>query len=82
MSHNEPNLSPKKRAALRKRWAQLIRRVYLTDPLIWPACGGELRAVAFITEAGIIEKILRHLAKRKDASRAPPAPKRQPAFIS
>jgi hypothetical protein len=82
MSQNEPNLSPKKRAALRKRWAQLIRRVYLTDPLICPDCGGELRVIAFITEARIIEKILRHLANRKDASRAPPAPEPQPAFTS
>ena len=30
---NRPELSPIKRASLRKSWAQLIKRVYLTDPL-------------------------------------------------
>jgi hypothetical protein len=37
---------------LRKRWAHLIRCVYLTDPLICPDCGGKLRVIAFITELG------------------------------
>jgi len=37
----EPKLSPKKRAALRKRWAQLIKRVHQTDPLRCD-CGGTL----------------------------------------
>ena len=45
----EPKLSPKKRAALRKRWAQLIKRVHQTDPLQCD-CGGTYRVVAFITE--------------------------------
>ncbi len=48
----EPKLSPKKRAALRKRWAQLIkliRRVHQTDPLQCD-CGGTYRVIAFITE--------------------------------
>ena len=44
----EPKLSPKKRAALRKRWAQLIKRVHQTDPLQCD-CGGTYRVVAFIT---------------------------------
>jgi hypothetical protein len=49
-------LSPKERAAPRKRLAQLIRRVYLTDALICRDCGGEFRVIAFITEARIIEE--------------------------
>ena len=32
-SQDEPELSPRKPSSLRKSWAQLIRRVYLTDPL-------------------------------------------------
>ena len=76
----DSTLSPQKRAALRKRWAHLIRRVYLTDPLICPDCGGELRVIAFITEPKIIGKFLRHLRNRKNPSRAPPAPQPQPAF--
>ena len=38
---DEPQLSLKKRAALRKSWAQLIKRVYQTDPLKCE-CGGTL----------------------------------------
>jgi hypothetical protein len=78
----DSTISPQKRAALRKRWAHLIRRVYLTDPLICPDCGGELRVIAFITQPKIIRKILRHLQNRKDASRAPPTPEPQPSFAS
>ena len=52
---HEPELSPKKRAAMRKSWAQLIRRVYLTDPLKCE-CGGNLRVVAFILDKKPFEK--------------------------
>jgi hypothetical protein len=37
------------RAALRRRWAKLIRRVYEVDPLIRPRCGSEMRVIGFIT---------------------------------
>jgi hypothetical protein len=71
-SHDESELSPKKRAAVRKSWAQLIRRVYLTDPLKCE-CGGTLRVIAFITEQKAIRKILDHLeTNRSSDSRAPP----------
>jgi len=45
-----PKLSAEQRAALRKRWANLIRRVYKADPLICE-CGGRLRIISFITNA-------------------------------
>jgi hypothetical protein len=45
----EPTLGPARKAALRRRWAHLIRRVFEVDPLVC-RCGGELRVVAFITE--------------------------------
>jgi hypothetical protein len=80
-SQGEPKLSPKKRAALRRSWAQLIRRVYQTDPLKCE-CGGELRVIAFITEHKVIRKILEHLEKRNSNSRAPPTPEPQPTFAS
>ena len=67
----EPELSPKKRAALRKSWAQLIKRVYQVDPLICD-CGGTLRVISFITQHKVIRKILDHLDKRNGDSRAPP----------
>ena len=53
----EPKRSPKKRAALRKRWAQLIKahqaRSLDCDPLRCD-CGGTYRVSAFITEQKVI----------------------------
>ncbi len=72
---SEPKLSSKKSAALRKRWAQLIKRVHQTDPLQCD-CGGTYRVIAFITEQKVIRKILANLEKikRKRDSRPPPEP--------
>jgi hypothetical protein len=68
---DEPELTSKHRAALRKRWANLIRRVHKTDPLLC-SCGGRFRILAFITEPKVIARILEHLDKRNTPSRAPP----------
>ena len=70
---DEVELSPKKRAALRKSWARLIKRVYQVEPLKCD-CGGTLRVIAFITQQKVITKILQHLekTKTKSESRAPP----------
>ena len=70
-SKAEPELSPKKSAALRKSWARLIKRVYQVDPLKCD-CGGTLRVISFIIEHKVIRKILDHLDKRNGDSRAPP----------
>jgi hypothetical protein len=62
-------------AALRRGWAQLIRRVYEVDPLVCPRCRGVMRVVAFITEGRVIRRILDHLgasARRATQDRAPP----------
>ncbi len=62
-------------AALRRGWAQLIRRVYEVDPLVCPPCQGVMRVVAFITEPRVIRRILDHLgapARRAVQDRAPP----------
>ncbi len=59
--------------ALRRRWAQLIRRIFEVDPLICPRCGGKMRIIAFITEPRVIGKILRHLAEKGADARSPPA---------
>lgn len=67
---HEPELSSKARAALRKRWANLIQRVFKTDPLLCD-CGGTFRVLAFITEPNVIAKIVDHL--NRPNSRAPPA---------
>jgi hypothetical protein len=52
------------RAALRRRWAELIRRVYEVDPLICPRCGSEMRVIGFITQPVLIDLILDHLRRR------------------
>lgn len=69
---DEPTLSPARRAALRRRWADLIRRVFEVDPLVCDRCGGQLRVIAFITQPRVIRKILDHIKKRKGRNRAPP----------
>ena len=64
-------------AALRRGWAQLIRRVYEVDPLVCPRCQGVMRVVAFITEGRVIRRILDHLAAaapNASHGRAPPFP--------
>jgi hypothetical protein len=66
-------------AALRRRWAELIRRVYEVDPLVCPRCGGEMRVIGFITQPALIDRILDHLKKRGKLSRPtrpPPLPPR------
>lgn len=58
--------------ALRRSWAQLIRRIYEVDPLACPRCGATMRIIAFITEPKVIHKILRHLAAKGADQRSPP----------
>jgi hypothetical protein len=60
------------RAALRRRWANLIRRVYEVDPLLCPRCGAQMRVIGFITEPSVVKHILDHIRRRDRASRAPP----------
>ena len=60
-------------AAMRRRWAQLIRRIYQVDPLVCPRCRGVMRVVSFITQPRLIRRILEHLAGRAAHERAPPA---------
>jgi hypothetical protein len=66
-SAGETNLTPRHRAALRRRWANLIRRVFQKDPLLCE-CGGKFRIISFINDPKVIRKIL----NRNTTSRAPP----------
>ena len=68
----DPVVCPAQKAAMRRRWANLIRRVYEVDPLICSRCGGQLRVISFITQPGVIRKIVEHLKKREQNDRAPP----------
>ncbi len=52
--------------------AALIRRIFEVDPVVCPRCGEAMRIIAFITEAKVIRKILRHLETKAAGSRDPP----------
>jgi hypothetical protein len=59
--------------ALRRSWAQLIKRVYEVDPLVCPSCGSEMKVIAFITEHDVVDAILRHLERKETReARGPP----------
>lgn len=47
--------------AARSSWARLLRKVYGVEPSTCPRCGGEMRFLAVIEEAPVIERILRHV---------------------
>ena len=49
--------------ALRRSWAQLIKRIYEVDPLVCPLCGSEMKVVGFIIDHAVVGKILRHLRR-------------------
>ncbi len=63
---------PPAAAALRKRWADLLRRVYEVDALVCPRCGGEMHVIGFITAPAQIRRILGHLRTRDRVARPPP----------
>jgi hypothetical protein len=60
--------------AMRRAWAQLIKRIYEVDPLVCPTCGAEMKIIAFITENEVVTKILKHLTQKAETenSRGPP----------
>jgi hypothetical protein len=72
VSSREPVPTPPERAALRRRWANLIRRVYEIDPLVCPRCGSEMRMIGFITDPTVVKRIADHLRKRDRPARPPP----------
>ena len=61
------------RRTLKKRWAELIFRIYQVDPLTCRRCGEKMKILAFITEPRVIRRILDHLDP-KARPRAPPKP--------
>ncbi|MBJ7259720.1 MAG: transposase [Chthoniobacterales bacterium] len=70
---------PKPRRIPSKKWRELIKKVWEADPLLCPHCQNEMRIVALIDQANVIERILRHLGLweagvRVESARDPPAP--------
>jgi hypothetical protein len=72
---NKPTLAPVSK--LRRRWADLIRRVYQDDPLTCPKCGSRMRIISFITQHRVIKRILEHLKNRANETRGPPTQESQ-----
>ena len=64
----EAGISPEQR----KAWAILIQKIYEVDPLTCPKCQGSMKIIAFIDQAEIIEKILKHLRIWHVKTRPPP----------
>lgn len=54
----------------RRHWAQLIQKVYEVDPLLCSRCEGPMRVIAFIEQADVICKILKHLVFVGSATQA------------
>ena len=54
---------PRSHDTSRIAWAKLLARVGEEFPLECPACGGDIRLIAFITEPEPIRKILTHLGE-------------------
>ena len=60
---NHATLKPRSHDTSRIAWAKLMARVGDEFPPECPACGGDIRLIAFITEPGPIRKILTHLGE-------------------
>ncbi len=59
----DANQKPRSHETSRIAWAKLMARVGEEFPLECPACGGDIRLIAFITDPGPIRKILTHLGE-------------------
>ena len=71
---------------MRRAWAYLVSRIYEVDPLICPKCGGEMKMISCIHEAGVIFRILDHLGLLLEedpvapSDRSPPEVTYEPFF--
>jgi hypothetical protein len=55
-----------------KGWGEMIRKVYEVDLMVCPRCGGRMKAVAFLTEHAVVDRIIDHLKLTFTAERPPP----------
>lgn len=61
----------------RSTWARLLRKIFETDPLLCP-CGARMQIVSFITDARVVERILRHRESARCRARDPFEPRPPP----
>ena len=64
---------PPRRDASHYLWAMLLARIYEALPLVCPICQGQMRIIAFITDAGTVRKILDHIGESAQPPRIAPA---------
>ncbi len=60
-SRAEPLPEPRPSPPGRIPWARLLARIYEVLPLLCPACQGQMRVIAFLTDPPVVQGILRHL---------------------
>ena len=75
-----PILRPPPTTSASPGWRELIKRVYEVDPLVCPACGTQMKIIAFITNYEIIDKIIHHLAITFRPKRPPPPLQQQQLY--
>jgi hypothetical protein len=56
----------------RRGWAEMIRKVYEVDPLVYDQCGGQMKVIAFITDYAVVDRIIHHLKLTFVAGKPPP----------
>jgi hypothetical protein len=54
-------------------WAKLLAGIAEAFPLVCPACGGDIRLIAFIIDPGPIRRILSHIGKPAEPPPVSPA---------
>jgi hypothetical protein len=76
--HTAANQTPTERHRAMS-WAQRLKRVFKLDLESCEGCGGQVRVIACIEDAGVIAKILAHLEQQQPSvTTVPPLPARGP----
>jgi len=73
----EAEAVPPALAQARRRWAEMLRRIFEVDPLRCPRCGDAMRVVGFITQPHVIDRILTHRRRHAPPARRARAPPRR-----
>ena len=50
-----------RRGSSRLAWAELLKRVFATDALACPKCGGRMKVLATMTDPEVVRKVLTSL---------------------
>jgi hypothetical protein len=73
-----PIIEEEERFVPSKGWAEMIRKVYEVDPLLCPACGGQMSIISFIEDHKVIDRINGHLKLTFVSESSPPPQAVQP----